>query len=276
MDKQIKRYYKQAQFGGRSTAARAVDAVVIRLIFALACYLWFRHNIDDTFFALLLTGLTSVLFLLALHIWRNLSFEKFIKKEQARLEDVILRERLLLLPGKEFLSLCHALAKRRQQEDNTLLWCSQRFAPLDEDAVLTAYHAALKQEYEALLICTLSPCTAKAAGLIKRLPLPVSCITPDQLLPIAREWQGCMVTKEDVEAYILQQQSLHSARRARVQKQPFAPENAKKYALCAVALFLASFVTGYKLYYRLLAGLCLLLAAAAVFVSRQPVARSDG
>lgn len=268
MEKQIRRYYKQKQSGGRSTAARIADGVVLRLILAFACYLWFQSNVKNQLVAIALTVATMGLLFLALGLYRGLAFEKFVNKERERLRDVVLRERLLLLSEEEFRALCLQITDRRGETEQVHLRCSQRASALDEDAILDAFHAAQAKDARTLILCTLSPLTAKATAILKRLPVEAICITQDQVLKEARGMAGYAVTDEDIEDYIVKEQSVRDARRKRMQTQPFASGRTKKYLICAAVLFAASFVTGYALYYRLLAGLCVLLAGTAFWINR--------
>ena len=67
-------------------------------------------------------------------------------------------------------------------------------------------------------------------------------------------------------------QTLHASHgRNRVRRQPKdVAFDVVLYLICAVLLIAASFVTGYAIYYRLLAGLCLLLSGTTYFINRPP------
>ena len=266
MQKDVKRYYREHHQGGRNSLARAIDALVLRAVLALGCWLWFRYHIANQIAAILLTVFTATVCFSALHLWRGLRFEKFIQKETERLRDIVLRERLLLLTAEDFQSLCKQLLPDRPE--NVLLLCSQRAAPLDEDAALEAYRMARTKGRTALLIFSLSPCTAKTTLLLSRLPIPATCIHAEQILCKAKELPAGKITGDEVDAYILEQQRLNLTRKERTQTQPFSADRSKKYLLCAAILFAVSFVTGYTLYYRLLAGLCLALSGTAFFLNR--------
>lgn len=269
MDRDLKRYFKQRQHGGRGRAARAADGIALRLVFAAACYLWFRYNVANQIVVILLTAATTLLFLAAARLYRELSFDRFVKKEQERLMDVVLRERLLLLSEDAFSQLCRNICEQLPGFDNnTFIWCAQRATNLDEDTILQAYHAAQAQSNPQLAICSLSPCNETAAALLLRLPIHAECVNPELLLHMARQTEGYTVDASDVEAHIRSGLAAKRDSRARMQGEPFAAGRSRKYLLCAGVLILASFLTGYALYYRLLAGLCLLLAATTFALNR--------
>ncbi|HPY37078.1 MAG TPA: hypothetical protein PLH38_04520 [Clostridia bacterium] len=263
MDKDIKRYYKQLQHGGRSLAARIADAFALRLVFAAASYLWFRYNIENHIIVILLTATTTLIFMAALKLWNEISFDRFVQKESERLLDTVLRERLLLLDEGEFLELCECVCRDLPGFENATLWCMQHSLPIDADDVLAAYRRARRQNAQFLAICSLSGCTQAASALLLRLPIRSEYISPDILLRFARQTKEFSVGAEDVNAHIRSRQSVVHERRKQMQAEPFAPGRAKKYLVCALILAAASFITGYALYYRLLAGLCLMLAGTS-------------
>lgn len=72
-------------------------------------------------------------------------------------------------------------------------------------------------------------------------------------------------------AYIAAQLQQHPRPRARLQELlsgAGAATRAKKYLLTGLVLLAASFLTRYTLYYRMLAGLCLTIAAAGALRRR--------
>lgn len=268
MDRDVKRYFKQQQSGGRSSAARTLDGIMLRLVFAAACYLWFRYNIENKIAVILLTAVTTLLFLAAGQLWREISFDRFVQREQERLSDTVLRERLLLMPTDAFEELCKRVLEQMPDMEDAFLWCAQHAAPLTEDDILTAYRAAQAQKALRLTVCSLSPCSTAACALLNRLPIHADCIKPALLLHMARQAEGYSVSQDDIETHIHSSQSARKERRASMQAQPFAAGRSKKYLLCAAVLIAASFLTGYALYYRLLAGLCLLLSASSFVLNR--------
>ncbi|HWR22285.1 MAG TPA: hypothetical protein VN366_02310 [Feifaniaceae bacterium] len=268
MDKELKRYYKQRQHGGRGAAARVADGVVLRVVFAAGCYLWFRHNVANEMVVILLTALTTFLFLVAMRLYRQLSFDKFVQKEKERLTDVVLCERLMLLPEEEFFALSRRIVELLPGFENAHLTCIQRASQLGEDDILAAFHAAQKEGAEQMVLISLSNCRDQALALLGRLPVRVELVPIPMLLRMARQLEGYAVTDEDVETHIRSLMGAQRARRERMQAEPFGAKHAKKYLVCAVVLTLSSFITGYALYYRLLAGVCLLLSATSFVLNR--------
>ncbi|MDR1619892.1 MAG: hypothetical protein LBS18_04425 [Clostridiales bacterium] len=268
MDKSIKEYYRRGYQGGRGKFARVLDVVLLHAVFMAACYIWFYYHMGRLWPALLLTGLTSLLLFLAAHLWRSIRFERFVARERARLADIVQKERLLLLNEKSFQEICRHAALSLNETDTGRLFCVRRAAKLNEDDVLTAFYAAQKEKAAALVICSVAAPDERAGALLKRLPARVTLIGKEALLRAARGIDGYAVNDADIEAYIHSEIAAKKERREKLPAQPFVPGNAKKYLLCGLFLTAASFLSGYTLYFRLLAGVCLLLSAATFALNR--------
>ena len=129
---------------------------MLRAVFAAGCYLWFRQNIINEILMILLTAVTILLFLVALKIWRELRFDKYVHREEARIRDDVLRERLLMLPAADFHGLCLRIMERLPGFEGAYLVTFQRVSPLSEDDILTAFHAAQKEGYSEMALFSLS------------------------------------------------------------------------------------------------------------------------
>lgn len=273
MDKDIRRYYKRRQNGGRGVLARTADSVMLHAVFAAGCYLWFRQNVKNEMLMILLTAATILLFFVALRIWRDIRFDRYVRREEEHLKDDVLRERLLMLPAVDFHGLCKRAAEHIPGFEEAYLVTFQRMAPLTEDDILAAFHAAQAEGYSQMAIFSLSEPSEAAAALLKRIPARTECLPPAMLSQMAQQMDGFTVSDADVARHIRSALAVRKERRARAQAEPFAAGRAGKYLLCAGVLTLASFITGYALYYRLLAGLCVLLSATGFLLNR-PAART--
>ncbi len=266
MDKDILRYYKKQHRGGRSGAARAVDSVVLGVVFALASYLWFRSNVPNQLVSAALAVVTTGLFLLASGLWRGISFDRFVAREKGRLRDEALLERLLLLSEPEFDRVIKGVVSALPQEREGQLVLSLRQAePVKEDTVLRLYRQARQSGAREVLVFSTAPCSKEAGALLRRLPIPMVLESRESFIALLKEEPVMAVTEEQIDERIRSILKKHD--RGALQAQPFAPGRSGRYMLCALLLFAASFITGYPLYYRLLAALCGLLAAAAFWLN---------
>ena len=83
---------------------------------------------------------------------------------------------------------------------------------------------------------------------------------PEELFAAAGE-AGMTPSEADAKKSILAQVAFEKRRKRRKSMQAYIVTGARKYALIALLLLGLSFVSGYALYYRMLAGFCMTIAA---------------
>ena len=140
----------------------------------------------------------------------------------------------------------------------------QRAEPVGADALLPLLRQSPDQ---ALVICSSAGFTPAAEAFVLHSPRRARLIGPDALVTAAGQADALWPDDEAVHAYIAAEQRRRAGARRRLGE--LLRENAgaygRKYALTAGILLLLSFFTRYTLYYRILAGLCLSIAAASLF-----------
>ena len=270
MEKDLLRYYRQRQCKGRSKAARVLDAVLLRLLFVAASYLWFRSNVPNQVAVHVLTAVTTALFLFAARLWRGLRFDRFVQQEQQRLRQAARLEQLMVLPKAAFLQQVQALMIDRapSPEYQPLAIGLQQVQPVREDDVLRAWRAGQNQGAQHILLYATAPFTPQALALCKRLPGNIIPYGPQELIRHIEQADALPITQTDLDARIRSMQRGSRESHSEIQAQAFGSGRALRYLICGSILFAASFLTGYSLYYRLLAGVCLALAATAFWINK--------
>ncbi len=256
-EKQLLRYFKQRRYGGRNLFARTLDYIALRVILFAAAFLFFRLHLDTPRSALL-AALSLAVASLLLHVAREITMARFVKKEMIRIRRLLMREKLMFLPEAAFLELC----RRAGGVENPIPM--QRAEPVGADALLPLLRQSPDQ---ALVICSSAGFTPAAEAFVLHSPRRARLIGPDALVTAAGQADALWPDDEAVHAYIAAEQRRRAGARRRLGE--LLRENAgaygRKYALTAGILLLLSFFTRYTLYYRILAGLCLSIAAASLF-----------
>ncbi len=260
-ENQKKTFFRKRHAGGRSIAARVIDYIGLRLIFAAACWLYFRHIIPSRTAAGWVTAIALIAFMIVLRLWRDHSFKKFMKKDIARMRDEMRMERLISMPYRDFLSL---LEKTINVDPGVQLHGLQKASPVTEDDILAVYHAGC--ETKPMHICATAPFSSEAAALSRRLPVKVKLTGAAELLDTCREKMP--IGDSQLEARIEDALKERKERRHHLQARAFLGQSTKKYLLAAAVLLAVSFLTDYVIYYRMLASLCMLLAATTFFINR--------
>ncbi|MDD3919751.1 MAG: hypothetical protein PHO41_01045 [Eubacteriales bacterium] len=271
--REIMRYYREQKSGGKNGVARAVDYIALRLVFAAGLYAWFAFKIPNTLAAVVLSAVTFILVLLACRLWRLLALERFIRKERARLAELLLLEKLLLLPPTQFQAVIDALFYSREDCVNAYAFGLQRAALIGEDLLLIAYHRALAANADMLVLYGTAPLSEKAAALLRRLPIKSEFVPPAALAEALAKQELLEVSEAEIDGYIISRSAARAEIRKTMQKGVLSGARSLKYLVAAGVLVLASFLSGYALYYRLLACLCLLLGSVSFLLTRRRYAR---
>ena len=94
-------------------------------------------------------------------------------------------------------------------------------------------------------------------------------LTPVRTLLLAGASSRANPEQSDVEKEILRMEGAAKRARKKAAAEPFSGASVRKYLIAAAILTAASFFTGYPLYYRLLAGVCMTLFVGSAAISRR-------
>lgn len=255
-------YFRRKYSGGRSVVARAVDYVALRLIILAAAYLFFLPRFGNWSTALLLAGIALGIAMLVLRMMREIALERFVRREIKRIRKTLLCDRLMLADVQTVGGLSGRLCP--QTERAVVL---QRALPVDAEALLALVRTY--RGYGKLHVFSCTEYADSAVAFSMRANGLLELHAPEELLSAAVR-AGMEPPMEAVYAYIEAEQRDERKRRRlqRMRVSPFAAARAKKYLLAALVLTGASFLTRYALYYRMLAGLCAVVAACGAAMAR--------
>lgn len=259
-------YYKRRFYRGRTAFARAADFIALRVILLIACYLWFSFNVESIIAAAVLTAAAVVAISVFAELVKSVRLEKFILRENARLSKKLFSESLVLMPRSKFLGIVREYIKCHGKEfaGESLVYTAQTLSPVDEETVLCACRAANRRGCKSLFIFSSASVSQPARDIAARYDgLSVAFISGDMLASCAK-----MPDDNAVRQYILKQaeQKKHSVSTA------IGRGRCARYLLVAAALFALSFFVSYTLYYRMLAGACVSLAALSFYAAHSPSA----
>lgn len=272
------RFYKRRLYNDRSLFARAVDFVALRMILLALCYLWFITRIDNTVMAAILSFIALGAVSVAAEIIKSMRLARFIARERTRTAERIFREKLLVLPQREFLALIKAYLSEHRDAygDDCLVSVVRSSSPLAADAVYRAYRGAENRRFAKAVIVSAAPVSKEAAAAAERFEnVDIRFITPDMLVKSAGA-MPFLPAADAVDAALLSAAEKAKAARKKTASEPFAAGRMRRYILIALALFALSFFVKYALYYRMLAAFSLSFGALAFWLNTVPSAREPG
>lgn len=257
-----KAYYARKYYGGRNPFARTLDYIVLRGIAFICAYLFFLPRFPKQSTALLLSGIALGILMLLLRMGRQISFERFMKNETARIRRVLLTDTLLLADLPDLI----ALVSGRCPLGETPIVLAQA-QNTTADSLLKALQTHKGCGHLHIFACVGYDRSAREfAG---RMWEHMTLHEPEEILRSAR-LAGMEPDSGQVSEWIAQQQrNLRKKRQSiRIKASPFAAGGAKKYVMTGLILMGLSFFTRYTLYYRMLAGLCMSIAACSTMFLR--------
>lgn len=259
-DDVIRSYMRGKLCGGKNRFARALDYVALRLILFISAYYLYLPRFASRPRAMLLAAITLAMAMLLLHLGGEIRYERFCQRELTRVRKLLLQDRLSMLDMQSAIPLVSSLCPV-----GATPVVLQRALPVNADALLAIRrtHAACGE----LHVFSCTPYDEAARAYAARTNGLLVLHAPDELLSAALR-ADMRPSDDEVYEAIAAQLAYEKTRRRRRLPTPFATGGACKYALLALLLTALSFLTSYALYYRLLAGLCMTVAALGAWRNR--------
>lgn len=268
IDRSLRGWFMR-EMTGKNAFARLLDLTLFTLFCAIASYAWFLAKLQSQPLAVLLAAVASGMFLVALLAYRSIRLDKYCAKAVAQLHEQALSQHLLLLPRSDALSIlqsARALAPVQPAAGGLLCGDCLYVAlqqhpsePVQPTRLLSLARTAHSYGCTRMEIYTTAPYSAPAKAFSKDLPVTALLHDPGEFIALAR---ACALLPPDAVVQQAMQSSIaqRQARRKKIQGSALASANARRYVLCAAIIAAASFITGYRIYYPIAAGLCLCLA----------------
>ncbi|NCB30588.1 MAG: hypothetical protein EOM66_04190 [Clostridia bacterium] len=261
----LTRYYKRKLYGGRSSFARMMDFISLRVIGLLVCYLHFSTIISNVAMAGLMSIVAVAFGSVAIELAKSMRMDRFIRKERQCIAMETLKKRLLIMPRDEQLARLRRYAKANPArfKESEIIFTLHRTSPVMEDDVLAAASAAKKRGAESVTILHTGPVDGAAKSLAADyVGSTVSFLALEDILSQG-DRQAMLPTEEEIDSIILAREGAAHEKRKKALSRPFERGRTGRYLLCALGLFAASFFVRYPLYYRLMAAACVSFGAMA-------------
>ena len=105
LNRQLRAYYRSAMFGNRSTLARAIDFIALRLFVFVALYVWFSLQTAQLTLSAILAGVGVGMVSIALSLYKSIRLDRFVAQKRMELSRDYLFEKMVLLPRHAFLDV---------------------------------------------------------------------------------------------------------------------------------------------------------------------------
>lgn len=257
-------------YHGKSRVARILDGVVAVLsslvIFYILIFLLTRSNLYSVILSILLTGFVGA----AIRLFDRARQRRNLARQRQTLARELCAELLCTASHEEFLRWAAPQLQKNGavlSQDAASVTIAEQTMPavflrLPVDEKLQKRDLLLLPQKSGLLFVTTN-CPRELAAFAKKLGFR-HVIDASQTDISA----FCRPSEEAVSAYILEHFSPYRKQSGTLIPQLLQPRRIRGYLLCAAFLLVSSLFSVCPVYYRISAGICILLAAAAFCLPR--------
>ena len=267
MDRKLILYYKRKLYGGRSTAARFIDFIVLRVVVLFVIFLTLLFFSRSITVSLLISVFITLAVSFALALFRQRRIRRFIEKDMDRIKRKCLLEELTILDAagfEEYITrLFEGLTEIKPLEDgfmatreNVLYYVMHNHpnSVCDIDTALKIY----RQLRADSVVISLGDFNEAAKTFFSG--QKIKLISGKMILKAAA--QKDMLPDEDT----AQQKAHYEMRETivtidKLKGSAFSKSKIKAYILCGLIITCWPLVTGFRIYYPIIAVFCFVMAA---------------
>lgn len=287
MNPKLLRYYKKKLYGGRSLVARVSDFIMLRVFLLFFIFIVILYLSLSAIVALLISVfLTTAISLLTLVMNRK-KVEKFIIDDLKRLKQKCLLEKLTLMNIKEYTEYINALFEGKISDIETIaggfrgkfdngsvyVFHNHPNSECGVSEVLSIYR--LFGDEGNIMIVSLSEFSSDATKMCCALPVKVDTVGGKKILEMA-EKKGMLPDEEEAETNAAKEMNETVVTLEDAKNAAFGKTKVKGYIICGIIIMCWPVVTGFRIYYPVIAVLCFILAAVSYRSSRRREKESSG
>lgn len=273
-EKQTKSYFKREFNGGRNQLARTLDFLLFRAFLLFAAYVWFLSQVQNQLLSIALASVAMLMVSALIELVKSIRFDSFVERRKKQLYAKALLEHIVLMPPKELRDLISETLPALNNSPaivshnggfvaGQIFYVVIQQHPSEEilpSRLLKLLNTARPSLCDTLEIYSTARFSADTAELAEKVPeLTIVLHEPDELVALVAS-KDALPQKETIEGMILSEMAKERQKLKRAAKAVFLPIKTRRYIYCAGIIMLASFITGYRVYYPLAASICICLA----------------
>jgi len=286
MNTRLLKYYKKKMRGGRTLVARTVDFIFLRaflffIIFVIVLYLSLSTTV-----ALLISIFLTAAASLAGFAYNKQKVEKYIANDLLRIKQKCLLEKMTFLGPGEYTAYINRMfdgkiTNIKQTEDG--------FYGSYEGEALFALHNhpgkecsvgdvlkvyRLFENEDKFILLSLAEFGNEAKTMLSAAPKNVEIIGGKRLLEIAEE-KGMLPDEAEAEENAQKEMNATIVTLEKVKESAFSTAKVKVYIICGAVVAAWPLVTGFRIYYPIIAIACFAMAVITYKKSKQHDESSD-
>lgn len=287
MDTKLLRYYKKKLYGGRSLIARASDFIMLRVFLLFFIFIIVLYLSLSAIVALLISIFLTTAISLLILVMNRKKVEKYITNDLKRLKQKCLLEKLTLMDVKEYIDYINALFEGKIGD---IELTSDGFHGRIDDDIIRVFHNHPSSECgvpevlgiyrlfgdnKNITILSLSEFSADAIKMCCALPVKVDTVGGKKILEMA-EKAGMLPDEDEAQANAVREMNETAITFEDAKNAALAKTKVKGYIICGIIIMCWPLVTGFRIYYPVIAVVCFVLAAVSYKTSKRHEKESSG
>lgn len=263
----------------KSRLALRLDTLMLCCAAFFISYLWFLSSVQNQMLSILLSLVAAGMFLVAHLAYRSMKLDKFITRYTKELYETALQEHMLLMSQQQAQELLLRDHNLRQFKALPGAFCAERklYAvllqhpnePVAPSQLLSLYRLAIEEDCNELHLYSTADYREETRALSKQFVEVAPLLhEPNELTALAGE-AHLLPTDEAVHRAIEEHILARQRKKKAVRRGMLVSANTKRFLICALVIMAASWVTGYRVYYPMMASVCLCLALVSWYISWQ-------
>lgn len=286
MDTKLLKYYKKKMRGGRTLVARTVDFVLLRALLFFLVFVIVMYLSLSTTVALLISAFLTAAVSFAAMAYNKRKIEKYITNDLRRIKQKCLLEKLTFMGIDEYTDYINSMfdgkiAGIKQTEDG--------FHGSYEGEALFALHNhpggecsvsdvlkvyRLFENEDKFILLSLAEISSEAKTMLSVIPKSVEIIGGKRLLEIA-ETKGMLPDEAEAEENAVKEMNATIVTLEKVKESAFSKAKVRGYIICGAVITAWPLITGFRIYYPIIAIACFAMAVITYKKSKQHDESSD-
>ncbi len=270
MDSKLLRYYKKKIYGGRSIAARVMDFVLLRLFLLFIIFVFVLYLSLSTTVALLMSIFLTAAFSLALSAYNKKKAERFIIKDLQRIKRKCLLEKLTFMNADDYAEYINKMHGGRIKN---IVHNGDGFFGDYDGKIVYAFHnhpscecgvsdvlkvIRIMGDDKEVLILSLSEFSDDARKMCKSIG-NVQLTDGEGVLETADK-VGMLPDQDEAEKNAEKEMRDAVVTLRQIEKSAFKRSKIKGYIICGIVIMCWPLVTGFRIYYPIIAVICFIMA----------------
>ena len=286
MNAKLNRYYRKKMSGGRSLAARTIDFVLFRFFLVFSLFLLFLYFSRSTTVSILISVFITAAVSLAVMIYKRKKAQRFMEKDMIRIKQKCLLETLTLMstndyaayinkvlgPGLENIECRENGFSAEYQGVQAFVFHNHPSSKCEAADILSVYRVL--KDSAKIMVISLSGFSDDAKMFSANLPAEITLVSGKEILKMAEE-KGLMPNEQAAEEKAEKEMNEALITLENIKNATFGKRKIKGYVVCGVCIMIWPLVTGFRIYYPIIAMICFILAIIAYKKNRQGKESSD-